>query len=174
VKFFIEQIALCPPRPDEALLLLTALGLDEWALDTVTAVGEVWGGEHPERNVAELAFNYQSSRGVETYDPVTQFATGNSSAAKPLELEVLHYREGNNWMQGSAPRVSHLGMHVTVDEHERFDNTLRGLGYKVAQAVRTTSHTNPAIAGKRVYDYFIYDTYVVLGVDLKFIIRHVL
>lgn len=171
MKFFIEQIALCPPRPEEARLLLAALGLDEWATDTVTAVGEVRG--ESARNVAELAFNYQATRGVTTYDPLTQAA--DAASAKPLELEVLHYREGDNWMADRPARVSHLGMHVTHEEWERFDKLLRvRLGYKVAQAVRTTNHTNPAIAGKRVYDYFIYDTYAVLGVDLKFIIRHVL
>ena len=33
------------------------------------------------------------------------------------------------------------------------------------------SHTNPVIAGKRSYNYVIFDTKDILGVDLKFIVR---
>ena len=44
-------------------------------------------------------------------------------------------------------------------------------GIKVAQEVFTKSHTNPVIAGKRKYNYVIFDTKEILGVDLKFIVR---
>jgi hypothetical protein len=33
------------------------------------------------------------------------------------------------------------------------------------------SHTNPVISGKRWYNYVIFDTKEILGVDLKFIVR---
>ena len=42
---------------------------------------------------------------------------------------------------------------------------------EVAQEVFTDSHTNPVIAGKRSYNYVIFDTKNILGVDLKFIVR---
>ena len=41
----------------------------------------------------------------------------------------------------------------------------------MAQEVFTESHTNPVIAGKRSYNYVIFDTREILGVDLKFIVR---
>jgi hypothetical protein len=41
----------------------------------------------------------------------------------------------------------------------------------VAQEVLTQSHTNPVISGKRWYNYVIFDTKDILGVDLKFIVR---
>ena len=41
----------------------------------------------------------------------------------------------------------------------------------MAQEVMTESHTNPVIAGKRTYNYVIFDTKEILGVDVKFIVR---
>lgn len=168
VKFFIEQIALCPRDPAAAKDLLAALGLSDWVEDTVRARGVTFG--LPSESVANLSFNYGATRGVTSYDPVER--TADAAPAKPLEVEVLHYASGANWMQAHPPSVSHLGMHVSADELHGFSQILINRGHRVAQQVRTQSHTNPAIAGKRFYDYVIFDTRDALGVDLKFIVRH--
>jgi hypothetical protein len=154
MRFFIEQVALCPPDPEKAIALLQALGLDEWVHDIVFARGTV-RGEGPVTNVGHLAFNYQSTR-----DPL-----------KPLELEVLHYAVGRNWMDVNVPSVSHLGMHCSEEELAAWTEKLTALGIDIAQSVDTQSHTNPAIAGKRWYTYRIFHTRPILGVDLKFIVR---
>lgn len=168
MRFFIEQIALYPPDPDAARKLLSALGLDEWVEDTVGAGGRVRGA--PAANIARLAFNYQATRGVAAYDPISRQVAG--AVAKPIELEVLNYVAGPSWIMDAGPCVSHLGMHVTSAELDKFRGIFGLLGYEIAQEVRTASHTNPAISGKRLYDYVIFDTRAVLGVDLKFIVRH--
>lgn len=148
-KFQIEQIAICPRDPELAKRFLCALGLDDWVHDEVAASGI------PGKSTAQLAFNYQVGGGD----------------GKPLEFEILHYTSGDNWMAHCPPRVSHLGMHVTEEELAKFDRVMRAWSVPIAQAVSTTSHSNPAIAGKRWYKYVIYDTFPILGVDLKFIVR---
>lgn len=157
-RFQIQQIALCPPNPAAAIALLTELGLEDWARDIVTAHGQVYG-EDESASQAELNFNYQ----VGGSDP---------EANKPLELEVLHYLHGKNWMDAHTPRVSHLGMHCTEDELLQFIAIFNLRGIDIAQELYTDTHTNPHIAGKRTYHYVIFDTYDILGVDLKFIVRH--
>lgn len=156
MKFIIEQVALYPPDPAKAIELLTALGLDEWAQDLVAARGKVRGLE--KQNEAVLNFNYQAS------------------PAKPLELEVLKYAASNddqdNWMYGKPASVSHLGMHCSASSLAEWRGLFSGLGITVAQEVFTYSHTNPVIAGKRIYNYVIFDTRATLGVDLKFIVRY--
>jgi len=151
MKFKIEQIAICPIDPAAAIELLTALGAAEWARDHVVASGTVYceGG----RNEADLAFNY------------------DLGAAK--EFEVLHYTEGQNWMNHDARvnSVSHLGMHCTEEELDEFKEFFDGRNIRIAQEVYTSSHTNPVIAGKRLYHYCIFNTKAILGTDLKFIVR---
>ena len=154
MKFFIEQIALCPPVPAKAIWLLKELGLDEWAHDIVVANGSVYH-EGPLTNRALLAFNYQTTREND----------------KPLELEVLYYSEGRNWMDVNVPSVSHLGMHCSAEELVLWTDRFEALGIYWAQNVNTQSHTNPVIAGKRWYNYRIFHTRPILGVDLKFIVR---
>lgn len=154
MKFFIEQIALCPPNPAAAINLLKQLGLDDWVKDHVVAGGRVYG--EPGKNEADLAFNYQNTR----------------PEGKPLELEVLHYTTGPNWMAGRPPMVSHLGMHCTDEELEKFRRRFADMGIRVAQEVFTESHTNPfLLEQKRKYQYVIFDTRDILGTDLKFIVR---
>ncbi|HET8686853.1 MAG TPA: hypothetical protein VFM18_09330 [Methanosarcina sp.] len=152
MQFKIEQIAICPKNPAAAIELLTALGADEWARDHVVANGFVYGRQRG--NEADLAFNYTLSGGAK-------------------EFEVLNYTEGDNWMAEPSRHnsVSHLGMHCTAEELEEFRDFFSGRGIKVAQEVFTESHTNPVIAGKRKYNYVIFDTKEILGVDLKFIVR---
>lgn len=151
MQFVIEQIALCPPNPDAAIDFLRQLGLDEWVQDHVCATGTVEGS--PGSNEADLAFNYQAT-------PMGH-----------LELEVLHYTDGPHWMDRRPFSVSHLGMHCSSAELEVFREKMAALGVKVVQEVNTTSHTNPVIAGKRTYNYTIFGTRYILGVDLKFIVR---
>lgn len=150
LKFKIEQVALCPPDPEAAIELLTAMGAGDWARDHVVANGEVF--ENPGRNEADLAFEYNMLKGAN-------------------ELEVLHYTRGPNWMNHYAPRASHLGMHCTAVELEGWREFFAERGIQVAQEVKTQSHSNPAIAGKRWYNYVIFDTYDILGIDIKFIVR---
>lgn len=156
MKFIIEQVALCPKDPERAIKLLTAMGMTEWARDIVVARGVVEPPEHERNvakveNVAHLAFNYQS-------------------LGQAKELEVLHYSAGRNWMDGHA-RVSHLGMHCSASELYEWKQFFKRQGIRIAQEVDTLSHTNPVIAGKRWYNYCIFDTYAILGVDIKFIVR---
>lgn len=154
MKFFIEQIALCPPNPTKAKLLLSELGLDDWVEDHVVAEGRVFGASGS--NEADLSFNYQNTR----------------PEGKPLELEVLHYTTGPNWMAGRPPMVSHLGMHCTAEELDVFRRKFADMEIGIAQEVFTKSHTNPfLLENKRKYQYVIFDTRDILGVDLKFIVR---
>ncbi len=158
MKFMIEQIAICPADPSAAKRLLEDMGAGEWAEDHVVAEGEVFGS--PGRNEADLSFNYD-------------LVGGN-------EFEVLHYTTGINWMddresKSDFPRatnsVSHLGMHCTSEELDGWREFFKEREIYVAQEVMTESHTNPVIAGKRSYNYVIFDTKEILGVDLKFIVR---
>ena len=89
------------------------------------------------------------------------------------EFEVLNYTSGRNWIDERGDRnvVSHLGMHCTNAELIKWKEFFKERFIEVAQEVFTDSHTNPAIAGKRSYNYVIFDTQHILGVDLKFIVR---
>lgn len=165
LKFKIEQVALYPQNPARAIAFLMAIGLTEWAQDVVVAHGSVYG-QPPDFNKAILAFNYQATRGLPAQPH------GVQDAAKPLELEVLHYTEGDNWMQRRGPSVSHLGMHCSQEELVEWRKLLAMHNISVAQEVFTQSHTNPTIAGQRWYNYVIFDTRDILGVDLKFIVRY--
>lgn len=154
MKFKIEQIAIClgtESATSVAFYLLNDLGATEWSLDKVVAQGEVFG--HPAGNVAKLAFNYDICSGK--------------------EFEVLQYIEGRNWVEhgDGPPRVSHFGMHVTAEELDQWRAFFEERNIAVAQEVFTESHTNEVIAGKRWYNYVIFDTVNILGTDLKFIVR---
>jgi len=173
LQFKIEQIALYPVNGSTARSFLAKLGLNEWHHDTVKAHGEVFG--EPGENEAHLAFNYQAGNGEFFASGPTNMALGY----KPLELEVLAYTDGPNWMDeqieegavASEGAVSHLGMHVTEEQLQEFDVVMREFQIPIAQRVHTTSHTNPVIKDSRRYKYVIYDTRHLIGVDLKFIVR---
>lgn len=151
MKFIIEQIAICPRDPIAAKKLLAEMGAVAWAEDHVVADGVVFGDQG--RNEADLSFNYDLIQGK--------------------EFEVLNYTEGDNWMleEGRYNSVSHLGMHCSAEELEKWRQFFDERNIEVAQEVFTLSHTNPVIAGKRSYNYVIFDTKDILGVDLKFIRR---
>lgn len=151
--FKIEQIALCPKDPKAAMKLLKEMGLEDWAHDHVSAVGHVFESTAQVLNEADLEFNY----------------SGLTDSAR--ELEILHYNYGTSWMDKYEPRASHIGMHITEEELVEWREFFRERGIRVAQEVRTRAHTNPVIAGKRLYHYVIFDTYAILGIDVKFIIR---
>ena len=152
MKFTIEQIAICPKNPTAAKKLLIEIGAVDWVEDHVVATGLVYGDHGT--NEADLSFNYDIFSGK--------------------EFEVLDYTSGNNWMDSEKRgrnSVSHLGMHCTEDELTLWRSFFEERDIKVAQQVFTDSHTNAAIAGKRSYNYVIFDTKDILGVDLKFIVR---
>lgn len=151
IKFRIEQLAICPKKPEAAIELLTALGAENWARDHVVASGQVY--EQDGINGADLSFNYDMIAGK--------------------ELEVLHYTDGDNWMAepSRVNSVSHLGMHCNAEELEEFKAFFAGRGIAIAQEVFTSQHSNPVIAGKRWYNYVIFSTKEILGTDLKFIVR---
>jgi len=151
MKFIIEQIAICPKDPSKAKQLLKDMGAVDWSEDRVIAKGKVF--DNQSENTADLSFNYDLIQGK--------------------EFEVLNYIAGDNWMkeQSRVNSVSHLGMHCTADELLNWRDFFDERGIKVAQEVFTKSHTNPVIAGKRKYNYVIFDTKEILGVDLKFIVR---
>ena len=154
MKFQFQQIAINPPDPIAARKLLADMGATEWAEDHVTAVGEVF--DLPTVNEADLAFNY------ELFEP----AKG--------EFEILTYTKGESWINtdgGRAGSVTHLGAHCTAEELKRWRAFFAQRNIGIAQQVFTQSHNNPAIAGKRWYNYVIFDTKAILGVDLKFIVR---
>lgn len=157
MRFVIEQIAVAPVNPALAKQLLGEIGAQLWHEDNVVAVGEVFG--QPGRNIANLSFNYELGIG-----------RGDDKA---LEFEVLEYTTGPNWVeQGKRLNsVCHVGMHCTEEELERWFRFFEDRGIPVAQEVFTESHTNPNIAGKRWYNYVIFDTRALIGVDLKFIVR---
>jgi len=148
--FNIQQIAICPRDPKAAAELLSAMGAQSWASDTVSAEGKVYGISGA--NVGELAFNYDLG-------------------AEGLEFEILHYKSGPNWMADKPASVSHLGMHCTHEELTAWKEFFAAHGIGIAQEVVTSNHTNPVIAGKRNYRYCIFDTRAILGVDVKFIVR---
>lgn len=159
-KFQIQQIALVVSQTPQAKDLLTKLGLDTWILDTVVASGKVFG--EPGQNTANLHFNYQAGSG------------SDDEAGKPLELEILEYTEGPDWMSENASdfnSVSHFGMHVSADQLLQYREFFAQEGIEVAQEVVTQSHTNDYIKDSRRYNYVIFDTRDILGVDLKFIVR---
>ena len=151
MKFKIEQIAIAPANAEFAKKLLREIGAENWTEDAVTAVGDVWG--NASENRANLSFNYDLLNDAK-------------------EFEVLAYQHGENWMQGHSPSVSHLGMHVTAEELERWREFFGAREIRVAQEVDTVAHTNPFLLETgRKYHYTIFDTRGILGVDLKFIVR---
>ena len=150
MKFVIEQVAIAPRDAGAARQLLADMGAAEWSEDRVAADGRVFGA--PRCNVAELAFKYE--------------------LLAVREFEVLNYVAGDSWLgdntQGS---VSPFGMHCSVANSFRCREFFAAVKLPVAQEVMTRSHTNPHIAGERWYNYVIFNTKALLGVDLTFIVR---
>lgn len=149
----IEQIAITTSNIAGLKGVLKAVfGIDEWAEDTVKAKGTVFGT--PCNNKARLHFNYQLG----------------------VELELLQYIDGENWLQArtgnvaSTPRISHMGYQVSKQEMTVAKEHMNALGVAIAQEVVTYSHTNPETKGRR-YHYVVFDTIYLFGFDLKLIER---
>lgn len=156
MHFFIEQIAIAPSDPAKAKELLDAIRAtqDAWAEDHVTATGTVLGTGAT--NEANLSFCY------------------DMGPKEKLEFEVLEYTEGRNWLGkhvGGCSVLSHLGMHCSAKDLVAWKMFFAKRNIRIAQEVRTISHTNPNIKHSRRYQYVIFDTFEILGVDLKFIVR---
>lgn len=160
-KFKIEQIALSVDgrRVQQAMALLHDLGMTDWTGDTVHAEGSV-GRDLGQSNVGELAFNYQAG-----------------DISKPLELELLSYTEGDNFVARAKKLhdawglVTHIGMHVTAEQLLTVRDIMCRHSIPTSQEVQTKDHTNPAIKDSRRYSYTIFATRDLLGTDLKFIVR---
>lgn len=150
LRFRIEQLALAPKKDSLAIEFLQDIGLAEWTEDDVVAGGTVFG--ECGANRATLRFNYEAFSGK--------------------ELEILKYTHGCSWVDGLTPTVSHIGMHTTEEELVEWRKVMNKWDMLVVQEVKTISHTNPAIAGKRCYHYVIFGTRWLIGTDIKFIVRH--
>lgn len=148
--FQIEQIAFAPSNTKDAMKLLKDMGIGDFVKDTVIAGGKVFGNDG--WNKANLKFNYTALK-------------------KARELEVLEYTDGPNWIQSQPDCVSHIGMHCTADELVRWRKFFSKRQIAVVQEVMTQSHSNPVIKGKRWYNYCIFGTRSIIGVDVKFIVR---
>lgn len=147
----IDQVAIYSTDPQGTKDLLNMIfGLSTWHKDTVVASGQVFDKDGA--NKAELNFNYEIMK-------------------NGVEFEVLHYESGPNWVEENSQTygVCHLGVHV--ENIEEITQQLIDMGYKVAQEVRTQSHTNPVIKDSRRYHYVIFDTRREFGFDLKLIQR---
>jgi len=145
----IDQIAFgCATLHDVeyAQQFLKKFGATEWSEDHVVASGFVYG--EPAMNAAHLFFNYQFG----------------------VELELLCYTEGPNWLSrklhpGAMIVPSHIGVHVDA-KAMKIESEL-----KIVQEVYTITHTNPVIAGKRTYHYKIFGTDGHVPFDIKLIER---
>jgi hypothetical protein len=155
----VEQLAIATSNPSRAISLLQGiLGVsDKWVYDTVTTKGKVGIlATDEEETVAKLAFNYDLG----------------------FELEVLSYQSGPNWLalkgkgMSEEPSISHVGMHVTLEEMGQWRAKMKSLGIPVIQEVFTQDHTNPYLVDNgRKYEYVIFDTEKLLGFDFKIIRR---
>lgn len=176
MQFKIEQVAIMVGfNRERAMAFLAAIGLTDWVHDHVKATGAV-GIIEPTSNEADLAFNYQTTRGM--YGTPGASGSADISQLRPLEFELLTYTEGSHWLDEDVGLafdgacVSHLGMHVTAEELVQWKLKMAELGVDIAQEVRTQSHTNDFLlkTGRR-YHYTIFNTRQIIGVDLKFIVR---
>lgn len=149
--FKIDQIAITHPDPESVIEALSALGFDEWSRDTVTATGKVFDFPEIDNIKANLYFNYQLIPGI--------------------EFEILHYLNEPNWVElnGQKYGMTHMGFHT--DDMDKVKAIMKKAGHTIAQEVKTTCHTNPAIKDTRRYHYVIFNTRFHLGFDLKAIQR---
>lgn len=151
VPFKVEQVAMATSTPQahmEMLSNLFGLPLSKWIKDTVVTEGSVRGVVA--RTTADLYFNYDLIKGI--------------------EFELLHYKEGPNWLNGHEG-ISHFGTHVR-DMAWSVQRVKEAMGWDIVQDVKTISHTNPyLLEQKRKYHYVIFAARHALGADFKLIQR---
>ncbi len=151
MNFLIEQIAICPKDPKAAIELLTAMGAVDWLHDHVHATGKVNGISGS--NEADSSFN----------DNLT--SSSRHPSTRLLELEVLNYTKGPNWMADPerANSISHLGMYVSENALVKWRAFFSNRDIKIAQEVQTTNHTRST----GFYFNIVFDTKAILGFDIK-------
>ena len=152
MKFIADQITIAPKDAAKAKELLDAMGAGAWTDDHVLARGVV--GAELIQNEADLSFEYDLLAGAK-------------------ELEIVTYSNGPNWI-GDAHRVACIGMHIPYSELAYWREFFKARDIQIAQEMYTKEHTNPTIAGKRWYNYVIFNTYEILGVDIKLIVRNMI
>lgn len=151
----IDQIAFLARSYGDVAAIKKQFRLTDasWTTDTVVARGYVRGSAPKAENTAQLHFNYDLG----------------------VELEILHYVDGDNYPDvGGVPscHLCHIGAHVQRDV--RIPAALQGfvLASPIIQQVETISHTNSfLVSNGRRYKYTIYDTRLFLGVYFKVIER---
>lgn len=161
IKF--EQLAFCTSNPQTLIDNLNVqLGLDGsgWTHDEVITRGVV-NGRDQSYTKANLFFHYGAG----------------------IELEVLEYVSGHNWLKDKnkldipnnfafSPKPSHIGMHVDEKQMEEWKDRMAFYGIEIAQEVFTINHTNNFLVETgRKYHYVIFNTEASLGFDFKLIRR---
>ena len=157
MMFKAEQIALAGMHGSQAVeqyIETSKLMGHTWITDTVYAEGIIQGSSGI--NKATLWFNYTMIPGI--------------------ELELLSYELGPNWLSGrvSNDRLvpSHYGMHCTEEELPDYIEQFAKHDIMVVQHVNTFKHTSAAVnAAGRQYTYVIFGARHLLGCDLKLIVR---
>ena len=158
----LDQIAFYTNAPESYKQILSEIFGREltWHNDIVHGEGKVFG--KPAQNYGHLSFNYDLCN---TEFEVISYKTPGGAH------DPHHY----NWLEEQSvpsPSLAHIGMHV--EDLDYWVERIMAMGGEIAQYISTISHTNPNIAGKRLYTYVIFDTREMLGFDLKLIKRHVL
>lgn len=144
----IDQLAFCSRSDDDDKLIKEFLQLadEPWIEDTVTAKGTV-GAFDDVTNIAKLQFNYSLE----------------------LEVEILRYLNGPNYLDLAAVpggRMCHIGSHFVGS------GDVPRVHAPIIQQLVTQTHSNPFQAEhNRHYRYTIYNTYSRLGLFFKVIER---
>lgn len=152
-----DQIAFAAHNNNDVANIKRILRLEEaeWIEDEVVARGTVLGEFGECENRAHLRFCY----------------------AYGAEIEILQYLEGPNYLDRPGAfipggQICHIGFHASKAEQIPEWMKDRAFPSAILQKVRTVSHTNEfLIKNGRKYDYTIYATQHLLGVNLKVIER---
>lgn len=135
----LDQIAYYAHNEEQVEQIKKQFGLlgSSWIEDTATGIIKLDGKGNPFKSVGHLRFNY----------------------ALGIELEILTYLEGPHWHQDKSeflnqiPFISHIGFHMEGSP----EDFIPPEGFKLAQVMDTTEHTNEYIVEKgRKYHYEIY------------------
>lgn len=155
----IDQIAFACYSDVQEQQIKDKLGLSnaKWVEDEVVANGFVYPRGFERTNRAKLLFNYDFG----------------------IEVEILRYLEGDNYLQNQlipGGHICHVGMHLekgkTLPDMRIGSGTKHTFDFSIVQQVETESHTNQFLVdtGRR-YRYTIYDAKAFFGTNLKVIER---